>query len=473
MADPTQPGDPEEPDFSEHPSTGGAGGPGGFDLSNFDFSQVDLNQIMRMLQSSGPLNWEIARQTAEQVASEGQPDPAVSAADRKQFEELAHAAQTLVVGETGLTATFATELRTVGPRGWVDLHLVALQPVLEALATALGESMRRAGEQADAAEGGEPLTAEDLGGMPNIPGMPNMFGAMGAFGGLGPMLGMIAPALLGAQAGSMIGFLAQHALGRYDLPLPTGPLPTATEPGGDDPSLCFVVSNIDAFEAAWELPRDDVRFYVALHEVVHAALRSVPWIRSRLVQLAVDYVSAYEVDVSRFEAEFGMIDPSDPASVQSMTDDPERVLGAMQSPAQAAPREELQRLTAVIDGYADVVLARIGHRLVTTFDRIHEAKKRHRVERGEAERFIGTLLGLKLERAHYERGQSFVEGVVSRAGIEGLNRLFEGATMLPTPSELDAPGLWLARIGVEAAEPEELPELPDFEIPDFPDFPDD
>ena len=423
-----------------------------------------------MLQSDGPLNWEVARQTAESVALEGRPEPTVSAADRKQFEDLAHAAQTLVVGETGLTATFATELRTVGPQGWVELHMVALKPVLEALATALGDSMRRAGEQADAEEGTDPFTPDELGGMPNVPGMPGMpgmFGAMGAMGGLGPMLGMIAPALLGVQAGSMLGFLAQHALGRYDLPLPTGPLPTATSPGGDDPSLCFVVSNIDAFEQGWELPRDDLRFYVALHEVVHAALRSVPWIRGRLVQLAVDYVSAYQVDLNSFEAEFGMIDPSDPASVQAMTEDPERVLGAMQSPAQAVPREELQRLTAVLDGYADVVVARIGQRLIPTFDRIHEAKQRHRVERGEAERFIETLLGLKLERAHYERGQAFVEGVVERAGIEGLNRLFEGAAMLPTPNELDAPGLWLARIGVE---PDELPELP--EIPDFPDFPD-
>jgi putative hydrolase len=394
---------------------------------------------MRMLQSDGPVNWEVARQTAESVALEGRPEPAIPADDTRQFEELAHAAQTLVVGETGLTATFATELRTVGPLGWVELHLVALKPVLEALAATLGKSMRQVGEQADAedAEAGDDPFGGTLGPLE---------GAMGAFGGLGPMLGMIAPALLGMQAGSMIGFLAQHALGRYDLPLPTGPLPTATSPGGDEPSLCFVVPNIDAFEAAWELPRDDLRFYVALHEVVHAATRSVPWIRGRLVRLAVDYVSAYQVDVSAFEAEFGMIDPEDPASVQSMTDNPERVLGAMQSPAQAAPREELQRLTAVVEGYADHVLTRIGLRLIPTFDRIHEAKKRHRVERGEAERFIETLLGLKLERAHYERGQAFVDGVVERAGLEGLNRLFERESMLPTPNELDAPGLWLARI---------------------------
>ena len=92
------------------------------------------------------------------------------------------------------------------------------------------------------------------------------------------------------------------------------------------------------------------------------------------------------------------------------------------------------------------MLTQIGRRLIPTFDQIHEAMQRHRVERGEAERFIEGLLGLKLERAHYERGQAFVDGVVERAGIEGLNRLWEEQSMLPTPNELDAPGLWLARI---------------------------
>jgi putative hydrolase len=459
--EPTQPGNPEDPESGGQP----------FDPATFDFSQIDFNQVMRMLQSSGPVNWEMARQTAEALAGGGGPDAPVDAADRRQFEELAHAAQTLVVGETGLTATFATDLRTVGPRGWVDLHLQALRPVLEALATNLGDAMRRVGDEADEEEAEHP-SDEPPPELPGIPGFPfaGAMGAGGAFGGLGPMLGMIAPVLLGVQAGSMVGYLSQHALGRYDLPLPTGPLPTTTKPGGDEPSLCFVVPNIDAFEAEWELPRDDVRFYVALHEVVHAGLRSVPWIRSRLVQLAADYVSAYRVDVNAFEAEFGMIDPSDPASVQAMTDDPRRVLGAMQSPEQAIPREELQRLTAVIDGYADHVLGTIGRRLVPTFDRIHEAKKRHRVERGEAEVFIGALLGLELERQHYERGQVFVDGVVARGGLDGLNRLFEREAMLPTPSELDAPGLWLARVGGDTGELPDLPELSEpFEIPDFPD----
>jgi putative hydrolase len=406
---------------------GGPGGPGGenFDPANFDLSQIDLSQMMRILQSTGPVNWEVARQTAEWVALEGRPDPSVAAADRAQLEELAHAAQTLVVGETGLTATFATTLTTVGPKGWVDLHLVALKPVLEALATTLGAAMQQ--DEGD----DEP---DDLPGLPGLENTP--FAAMAGLAGMGNMMSMLAPALLGVQAGSMIGYLAQHALGRYDLPLPTS----------DAPSLCFVVPNIDTFESEWSLPRDDLRFYVALHETVHAAARSVPWLRERLVELATQYVSSYEIDPSAFEAEFGMIDPQDPEAMQRLTESPERVLGAMQSARQVAPREELQRLTSVVEGYADHVMARIGRRLIPTFDQIHEAMQRHRVERGEAERFIEGLLGLKLERAHYERGQAFVEGVVERAGLEGLNRLWDGLDVLPTPNELDAPGLWLARI---------------------------
>jgi uncharacterized protein (DUF2342 family) len=107
----------------------------------------------------------------------------------------------------------------------------------------------------------------------------------------------------------------------------------------------------------------------------------------------------------------------------------------------------------VLEGYADSVLERIGRRLISSFDQIHEAMARHRIERGEAERFVEGLLGLAVDRGDYERGAEFVRGVVERAGPEGLNRLWERAEMEPTPNELVAPGLWLARI--------ELPETPE------------
>ena len=44
------------------------------------------------------------------------------------------------------------------------------------------------------------------------------------------------------------------------------------------------------------------------------------------------------------------------------------------------------------------------------------------------------------------RGKQFVQGVVDRAGENGLAPLFTSASAIPTPNEIEAPGLWLARV---------------------------
>lgn len=407
--------------------------PGAFGLPGIpglDFSQLDLAQVMRLLQSEGPVNWEIAHQIAGYVALDGAPsDPPVSDAERDELVELARAAESHVVAETGLTSALGLRTSTMGRREWADLSLDALRPVLEALAITLRQALEAGDEPPGPGEhpsGASPFEFTGGGGDP--------------FGGL---LTMLAPLLLGVQAGSMVGYLGQHALGRYDLPLPTD----------DNPSLAFVVPNLAAFEEAWSLDRKDLRFAVALHEVVHAAERSVPWVRERLVRLAIEYVSAYEVDSPSFEQQFGGVDPNDPSSFAGIAEHPEALLGAMQSERQPEILARVQGLTMVLEGYADVVVERLGDRLLPDFARIHEALQRHHLERGEAERFIEQLLGLRLDREHYERGEAFCRGVIERAGLEGLNRVWESERMLPTANEIDAPGLWLARI--------DLPDLGD------------
>jgi putative hydrolase len=373
------------------------------------------------------VNWEIARRTAVPAALDGAPDdPAATPEDREQLDELVRAAQTLVVGETGLTATFSAPLRTLGRVEWTELHLSALEPVLEALAVTFRAAIV---EEAAEEEPDEPGA-----------GTPTPFGLPFGPAAMSGLLGMMAPVLLGVQAGSMIGYLARHALGRYDLPLPTA----------DPPSLCFVVANLDRFEAAWSLARDDLRFLVALHEVVRAAERSVPWVQPKLVALATEYVSAYELDTGALEAQLGGFDPTDPASMEGITEHPEALLGAMRSPRQLEILGRVQAVTAVLEGYAEVVVERVGERLVPSYAQVHEALQRHRVERGEAGRFIEGLLGLQLDRTDYEQGQAFCRGVIDRAGLDGLNRLWEREAMLPTPAELEAPGLWLARIELPA-----------------------
>src|SRR5919198_6497362 len=113
MGDVPQPGgggpDDERPGFPFGPGFGGAApfGPGGFDLS-----RMDMSQVMRMLQSEGPVNWEIASQVATWVATNGEPEAPIDEHARDHFEELAGAARAHVVTETGLTTAFQAPVQT-------------------------------------------------------------------------------------------------------------------------------------------------------------------------------------------------------------------------------------------------------------------------------------------------------------------------------------------------------------------------
>jgi len=44
------------------------------------------------------------------------------------------------------------------------------------------------------------------------------------------------------------------------------------------------------------------------------------------------------------------------------------------------------------------------------------------------------------------RGKNFVQGVVDRVGEPGLTRLLALPDSMPTPNEIGAPGLWIARV---------------------------
>ena len=80
--------------------------------------------------------------------------------------------------------------------------------------------------------------------------------------------------------------------------------------------------------------------------------------------------------------------------------------------------------------------------------RIAEAVRRRRLEASAEDVFIERLLGLQLTAAQVQRGKNFVSGVVDRAGEAGLLPMFSRPGALPTPAELDPPGLWLARLEV-------------------------
>jgi len=155
-------------------------------------------------------------------------------------------------------------------------------------------------------------------------------------------------------------------------------------------------------------------------------------------------VTSFSLDTSGIESALESIDPMDPEALQTALGDPSALLGAIQSEVRNALNPELSALTAVIVGYVDHVMDTVGTTLISSYGMLTEALHRRRVEAGAADRFVDHLLGLELGREQYERGEAFVHGVLERGG--DINRLFMDAKDLPTPNEVDAPGLWLARI---------------------------
>jgi uncharacterized protein (DUF2342 family) len=90
----------------------------------------------------------------------------------------------------------------------------------------------------------------------------------------------------------------------------------------------------------------------------------------------------------------------------------------------------------------------VGSRVLGNPSRIAEAARRRRIESGDETVFVEKLLGLHINRQQVERGRNFVQGVIERMGEGGLAPLYISAANLPTLSELDAPGLWIARLEI-------------------------
>jgi len=386
--------------------------------------------LAKMLSQQGPVSWDAARQLAASIATGGESEPNVDPLDRIQFEQLARVADLHVGSTTGLSTSQSgrLEIAPVTRTEWINRSLEVYRPLIESIAASLG---------VDEATGDDLSTSSGLLMTPDADTDPDA--QLDAW--LGGMMHVLAPMMLGMTAGSMLGHLAARSFGQYDLPVP--------RPGSDE--VVVVVRNLDEFGTEWSLERDELRLWICLHEITHHAVLGIPHVRRRLQDLLADLAGGFEPDTRGLEDRLGDIDPSDPqglSSLQSMFGDPEALLGAIRSPSQLARLPELEALTAVIVGYVDWVMDTIGGRLMASYGQITEALRRRRVEEAPSDRFVGQLLGLDLRQEHYDRGAAFIDGVVQRAGIDALDRLWKSERELPTPNEVDAPGLWLARIDI-------------------------
>jgi putative hydrolase len=246
--------------------------------------------------------------------------------------------------------------------------------------------------------------------------------------------------MLGMTAGSLVGNLATRSLGTYDLPVPRA----------GNHEILVVVPNVDAFGEEWSLPRDELRLWICLHELAHHTVLSIPHVSKTITDLLEQYVSGFRPDPNALSEKLGTLElgagPQAFEQMQEALGDPEVVLGAVQSPEQRALLPRLEAVVAAVVGYVDHVMDSVGTSLMPSYGMLTEALRRRRAEADRSDRFVERILGLDLSQRQYDRAHAFVKGVVEREGDAGLDRLWESVHTLPTPAEIDAPGLWLARI---------------------------
>jgi len=378
-----------------------------------------FGELAKLFANQGPVNLQVARQIAQGLAMEGAAEPNIDPLERMRYEELARAADLQVSTATGLSTSVSggvLEIHPVGRGDYAGRTLDAYRSLLEGLAESFGRVGKQGEDELSTEEDDADPTAQLLGGMTD----------------------MIGPILLGLQAGSLVGHQARGALGQYDLPIPRPP----------SDQLLVVPAGVNTFASDWSLDPDEVRMWVCLLQITHHAVLGRPHVNERLTGLLRRYVSGFQPDPAALEDKLSGINPTDPATFNEVLGNPGELLGVMQTPAQRELLTRIEALVVAIEGYVDHVMNTTGAHLVGSAPALVEAMRRRRADIGEGGRLVEQLFGLELGAAQYERGTTFVQGVLDRAGDAGLARLWQSERELPTPAEVDAPGLWLERIDI-------------------------
>jgi putative hydrolase len=398
------------------------------------FFEGMLGDLLRLLQTRAPLPWDVAVQLAQTIASDGASEPNTDPADRIRLEELLGVAELHVADVTGMPVAPGGRrltILTTTRAEWARRSLEGWRPVLEQIATALRPPAGAAAkdEPAGSGEAGPVVEADEEAGLEGL---------------LGQWMAAIAPAMVAMQVGSVVGHLAQRALGQYELPLP--------RPSTDE--LLVVPGNARQFAEDWSLPIEDLSLWLCVRDVALHSVLSRPHVRARIELLLTRQASGVRPDPKALEEHLAGSMPGGMGDLGDLT----RLLGSAgavarleDTPTSLAARRDLEAITSAIEGYAEWVTDTVATRSIGGRSAIREAMRRRRVERGEDEAVAEALFGLNLEQEAIDRGESFVRGVLERGGEEELGKLWTVEANLPTPSELEAPGLWIERINLPPA----------------------
>lgn len=397
-----------------------------------------LPQIQAMLAGAGagPVNWDLARRVAMQVAADGDRSPTDAEVERGQ-QAMSLAEHWLDAGS--LPAPPDSGHTVVGRRtDWVDRALTSMRPLVEPVAAATTRALTEIATE-------QMPQAEEL--LPE--GMAGLLGDLD----LGAMMRPMGATLAGMQVGQVVGQLATQLLGQYDLGVPTA---------GRDHAFHVAVNVSDAVEG-WDLDPTEVSIALALYETAHRRLfHAVPWLEAHVHALIAQFANGTRLDagqMQRFADDLMVgVDPDDPESMQRAM---ERAgdFRLEPTPEQERVLARVQGVICLVQAWARSEAHRVASDRLPNLDRILEVLRRRRAERGDGEQLLAQLLGLDLKPRDEAVGDRFVAEVTAMHGPDVLQRALAHPENLPDLEELASPDRWIERMAAGDAVPDDVSAL--------------
>jgi coenzyme F420 biosynthesis associated uncharacterized protein len=253
------------------------------------------------------------------------------------------------------------------------------------------------------------------------------------------LMGDVSQTILSSQLGVLLGYLARRVLGQYDLSL-LGKEPVSAG------RLYFVEPNIAAVQVELGLDPDDFRLWIALHETTHAyEFEAYPWVREYFNNLLEEYFQYLSDDLLQFGGNLtgtrGLFD-----RVRTNMGNGENFLEVVMSPEQRTLFTKLQALMSIIEGYSNYIMNAVGERLLPSYSMIKERVEERAARRSPIEKLFIRITGLALKMEQYRLGETFINSVVAKRGVQVANKVWEGPEYLPTLEELRNPDAWISRI---------------------------
>jgi putative hydrolase len=348
-----------------------------------------FSRLFELFDQPGPINWRLAAEVARHISGDYEPVEPWAA---EEYRELARLAEFRVEEVAPFRMVPASDVLPLDGRAWAEKNLESYGEIVGPFASSVISE-----------------------------------------GPVASLMAQLTPAIVGLQAGSLVGSLSTWVLGSFDAGIPQQPLGPLT----------LIVPNISRFAMTVDLDDREVRLWVAANEVSFRMVSQIPWIQDHLHGLASEYADAVKIDPTRLGGM--MTGGTDPASIEAAIEQAGGIEGLIGGEEAEGPRRELEAFLGAITGCARLLARRAIGELSPGFDRITATRDDQR-----AETSVQPTIGVgPVPVEATQLGDEFNQEVERRYGEDALETLWADPTRMPSASELRDPTGWAARVLLE------------------------